>query len=122
MWRYTVPAELVVGGSAVTPVPAAPAETVEHRFDRLARVWHAETAHLSSSTRMFNHPAFREIIAVGLPVVPLMLRELARGPSLWVWALPAITGDDPVAAPDRGDIAKMTEAWLRWGREHGYQW
>jgi len=38
------------------------------------------------------------------------------------WALPRITGADPVPECDRGNIAKMSAAWLRWGRDHGYQW
>jgi len=108
--------------SPVRAPPTSSAETTEQLFHRLAAAWHSETAHLSSSTRVVNHPAFREIIAMGPPVVPLMLREPAHGPNLWVWALPAITGADPVEASDRGDITKMTAAWLRWAGEHGYQW
>lgn len=34
--------------------------------------------------------------------------------------LPEITGEDPVPVADRGDIIKMTDAWLSWGKEHGY--
>ena len=51
-----------------------------------------------------------------------MLRDLEERPRLWVWALPEITRADPVATGDGGKIAKMSKAWLRWGREHGYQW
>jgi hypothetical protein len=50
-----------------------------------------------------------------------MLRDLEREPHLWVWALPRITGVDPVAAEDAGKIERMS-AWLRWGREKGYRW
>ena len=32
-----------------------------------------------------------------------------------------ITGADPVPVADRGNIGKMTEAWLRWARANGYQ-
>ena len=59
---------------------------------------------------------------MGEAVVPFMLRDLAAGPRLWVWALPEITGEDPVSPEDAGRIAKMSEAWLQWGRERGYQW
>jgi hypothetical protein len=115
------------GGQAMPPVPAeqpqAPqhTETVEARFRRLEAVWEEETGHLSATTRTVGHPAFREIVALGEAVVPLMLRDLQKRPRLWVWALPEITGADPVSVPDRGNIARMTDAWLRWGREHGYQ-
>ena len=78
--------------------------------------------HLSSHSAIVSHPAFREIVSLGEPVVPLMLRDLAERPRLWVWALPEITGADPVPPGDGGRISKMSEAWLPWGREHGYQW
>jgi hypothetical protein len=77
---------------------------------------------MSSHSAIVNHPALREIISLGEAVVPFMLRDLAERPRLWVWALPEITGTDPVPPGDGGRIAKMSEAWLRWGREHGYQW
>lgn len=96
------------------------AETTEQRFRRLEAKWVAETGHLSSYTAIIRHPAFREIVNLGEAVIPLLLNDLVRRPGLWVWALHDITGDDPVAATDAGKIGKMSEAWLRWGREHGY--
>jgi hypothetical protein len=105
------------------PTPDSPqAETVEQRFRRLEARWLAEVGCSSSSTVLRNHPAFQEIIGMGTAVVPLMLRDLEERPRLWVWALPRITGADPVPASDRGNIAKMSEAWLRWGREPGSRW
>jgi hypothetical protein len=95
---------------------------VEERFRRLEAKWMAEVGHHSSTTRLVNHPAFQEIIRMGHDVVPFMLRDLEERPRLWVWALPDITGADPVPASDRGNIAKMSEAWLRWGRANGYRW
>jgi hypothetical protein len=67
-----------------------------------------------------NHPAFQDIISMGEAVVPLMLQDLQVRPRLWVWALPEITGSDPVPASDRGNIARMSEAWVRWGKANGY--
>ncbi|HKI32781.1 MAG TPA: hypothetical protein VKA46_13100 [Gemmataceae bacterium] len=98
------------------------AETVEERFHRLEATWLAEVGYASSSTALRSHPAFQEIVGLGEAVVPLMLRDLEERPRLWVWALPRITGADPVPESDRGNIAKMSAAWLRWGREHGYRW
>jgi hypothetical protein len=107
-----------------TPTQSSPetlaAETLEQRFRRLEAVWRAETGHLSSYTKRFHHPAFQEIIRLGEPVVPLMLHDLEQQPGLWVWALPEITGANPVADEDAGKIARMSEAWVRWGRESGY--
>jgi hypothetical protein len=99
-----------------------PSETVEERFRRLEAVWTAETGYLSSYTDIVEHSAFQEIIRLGEAVVPLMLRDLEERPQLWVWALPEITGADPVSPGEGGNIAKMSAAWVRWGREHGYRW
>jgi hypothetical protein len=97
-------------------------EALEQRFRDLEATWVRETGHLSSSTQIRNHPAFQEIIGLGDPVVPLLLRDLQERPRLWVWALPAITAENPVPPADCGNIAKMTEAWLKWGKAKGYQW
>ena len=105
------------------PAPAAQLpESIEQRFRRLETHWLAETGHLSSSTKITGHPAFQEIISLGPGVVPLMLRDLEDRPRLWVWALPTITGADPVPPSDRGNIAKMSEAWLKWGKANRYKW
>ena len=102
-----------------TRAPEA-AESVEQRFGRLAALWRAETAHLSSASAIMNHPSFQKILGMGSEAVPFMLAELAQGPSLWVWALPTVSGADPVPAEDRGKIARMTAAWLAWGKANGY--
>jgi hypothetical protein len=92
-------------------------ESLEQRFRRLEAEWKADTEFLSDAGKIINHPAFRAIIALGEDVVPLMLHDLEREPSLWVWALPEITGDNPVPPGDGGNIRKMSDAWLKWGRE-----
>jgi hypothetical protein len=103
------------------PPGLEPAESVEERFRRLESVWNAETAYLSSYTDIVGHAAFQEIIRLGEAVVPFMLRDLEERPRLWVWALPEITGANPVAPNDAGHIGRMSAAWLNWGVEHGYR-
>ncbi len=102
--------------------PVEPVETVEQRFRRLETVWKSDTQYLSDAHRIIEHPAFQEIISMGEAVIPLIMRDLEKGPRLWVWALPRITGQTPVKPSEGGNIRKMSEAWLRWAREHGYQW
>jgi hypothetical protein len=108
---------------AVTPVPVPsriPAgESVEQRFHRLEAQWKADTEFLSDAGKIVDHPAFQAIIALGPDVIPIMLHDLEARPSLWVWALPDITGENPVPAADAGNIRKMTDAWLKWGRAKG---
>ena len=96
-------------------------ETVEQRFRRLEAVWESETRFLSDAHKIIEHPAFQEIIALGEAVIPFMLRDLEKGPRQWVWALPRITGANPLRPEDAGDSRKMADAWLRWGRERGYR-
>lgn len=91
------------------------AESLEAQFQRLAKIWKEETAHLSSVTEMAKHSAYQEIIAMGWPVVPLILQELRKEPDHWFWALAEITGENPVPAEDAGNLEKMTHAWLAWG-------
>jgi hypothetical protein len=116
------------GDKVMASIPAKqtgtgrPAESLEERFERLAADWHRAVAHHSSSRIRDNHPAYREIMAMGQAVVPLLLRDLETNGRHWFTALAVITGADPVAEEDAGDIAKMAAAWLRWGRENGYQW
>ena len=99
-----------------------PIETTKERFIRLATIWKSETRFLSSTTKMAEHPAYKEIITMGDQAVPLILRELESKPDHWFKALRAITGAQPVPPADAGNVPLMTKAWLSWGREHGYQW
>lgn len=111
--------------SIAPPHPLAeppPNETLEEHFRRLEATWKAETAYISSSVEIKNHPAFQEIISLGEPVVPIILRELEKGPRLLVWVLRPIAGVNPVPKSDAGKIGKMCEAWLQWGREIMEQW
>ena len=52
-------------------------------------------------------------------MLPLLLRELARDPDHWFWALEAITGQNPVPAEAVVSVATTVEAWLAWGRREG---
>lgn len=90
------------------------------RFRQLAQVWADETLNVSSVTEAERHPAYREIVRMGMPAVPLLLEELDREPNLWFGALQAITGENPIPAEDRGDILKMARAWVTWGAENGF--
>jgi hypothetical protein len=65
------------------------------------------------------HPAYQNIIGLGPRAVPLLLAELKREPCDLFWALTAITGEDPVAPQNRGNLQKMAHAWLEWGAAQG---
>jgi hypothetical protein len=105
-----------------SPVGAAVqrARELRVRFEQLARLWHERTGHLSSITAKAMDEHYQNIIGIGPDAVPLILHELEERPDHWFWALTAITGEDPVAPEDAGDLERMAQAWLRFGRERGY--
>lgn len=104
-------------------VPVTPSETMEQRVARLLRRWRDETAYLSSSTQITGHAAYQELIALGKPALPFLFRDLQQSADGHLSkALTAITGAHPVPAEERGQIAKVAEAWLRWARENGHKW
>jgi hypothetical protein len=99
-----------------------PPESIEQRFRRLANTWLSESAFVSSSGNVVAHPAFQEIVEMGPAVIPLLLRELSKRTGHWHRVLRRVTGIDPVPFSDRGNIDKAADAWLRWGKEQGYEW
>jgi hypothetical protein len=94
----------------------------ENQFRRLASKWREETAFMSSISDMEALHSFQEIVKMGVPAVPFLLRELDHNPYYWFWPLQAITGANPVAHADRGDVMRMRAAWLEWGRNKGCPW
>lgn len=101
---------------------AAAAPEWQWRFADLVAAWKRERGPYSSSAKLAEHLAYRQIIGLGPAVVPLLLRELEREPDHWFRALHALTGADPVPVASRGKVADMAAAWLRWGRKQGYRW
>lgn len=90
---------------------------LETTFSELAEKWRNETQMMSSITKKSKHPAYQEIISMGTPVLPLILRELKHQPDHWFWALVAITGQNPVSPQSNFDRA--VETWLEWGKNRG---
>jgi hypothetical protein len=107
----------------MSTVPVGTVETVEQHVERLLRQWREETAYRSSSTSITGHAAYQELIGLGTAALPFLFRDLERsGDGHLSKALRAITGADPIPAEERGQIRKIAATWLRWAREHGYQW
>lgn len=108
--------------SVLSTVRPSPTPADEQKFNQLVATWKANRGAASSLTALSMQPAYQQIIGMGPAAVPLLLRELERAPDHWFWALKAITGADPIASEQRGRVADMAAAWLRWGREQGYAW
>jgi hypothetical protein len=94
---------------------------LSHQFEQLAAQWRQETGHLSMMNDIVLNRSYQQIIGMGKPAIALILQDLKKAPDHWFWALRSITGENPIQPDDRGRLQKMTEAWLEWGRQHGYQ-
>lgn len=90
-------------------------------FKKLAYEWERNRPRGADIEQMTQHPAYQSIIRMGEPAVPWLLHRLVERPDHWFVALNAITGARPVPPESRGRIKEMTQAWLNWGRQQGYE-
>lgn len=90
------------------------------KFHNLAKIWKEETKFSSFTNNITQHPAYLEIIGMGKEAIPYILRDLSVEPSHWFVALRTITGISPIKPSHRGNINKMSEDWITWGKENGY--
>lgn len=93
---------------------------VGERFVELANRWHDETDYLSSPSSITNNDTYLKIISMGESVIPLILQDLQERGGDWYRALRILSDVDPVSPEVRGDVPKMKEAWLSWGRDKRY--
>lgn len=101
---------------------AETSEDLEARFIRLAKRFYKDT--LFCSMPMAHHPAMREIVSIGLPVLPLILREISHEGSGtdWLSAIREITGKPGPCIPEsqRGRVQFLKSRYLEWARSEGY--
>jgi hypothetical protein len=93
---------------------------VRQRFQQLAAEWKERSRHLSNTAQMAMLKPYQRIIGMGDRALPLILEELQREPDHWFWALEAITQANPVPPEAAGKVRQMAEAWIAWGKQHGY--
>ena len=94
-------------------------DDLRQEFARLADEWkRGRGATLRWQRKWQEHPAYRNIVAMGEAAVPLILAELEREPDHWFFALhEIITGASPVPEESRGKLHEMAKAWIDWGRK-----
>jgi hypothetical protein len=78
--------------------------------------WYNETKYLSSS-KMFENKHYRDIISLGINVVPGIIKKLKEEPVHLFEALVEITGKDPVPENHWGDAEQMARDWISWWEE-----
>lgn len=107
--------------SAYTVLSDPDAAKVVSDFVRLSADWRKATGASSFLTRRQAHQSYRGIVALGSPVLGLLINELRRGHYEWIEALEEITGEDAGTLPaDRGNREAIACAWIAWGRKKGF--
>lgn len=91
---------------------------LKNEFAALAERWYSETGMMSLSNEKAMHPAYQRIIGMGKAALPFIFEEMANKRGDWLWALCAITGED--AASPNHSFKQAFEAWIKWGKDHGY--
>lgn len=94
------------------------------RFAALVSKCRHDNRYSSKLKTTLEHPAFREIVAMGWQAVPLLLACLERNDgSRWtpILALGVITGIDPVPDEAASTLDATVTAWITWGHEQGYK-
>jgi hypothetical protein len=109
--------ELMADQAPGTLQSTAQLSGLRRSFHDLAETWRRETSFFSFMRQRAMHPAYQRIIGMGWVAVPFILGELASRPDHWLWALRAITGEEPAA--DAPNFQAAVDAWLGWGRQRG---
>lgn len=97
---------------------SATIDSIAAEFPKLVKQWKDETFFVSSSTKLFNHPAYVRIMAMGTAGISLVLKELQKDSGRWFYALKFMAGKDVSAGIKDYDEAKS--AWLEWGYKNNY--
>ena len=123
---FRIVSHLTVGGlsasrwgmleATASTEPIRTLDNIATEFKRLADKWREDTEGYSSMTIMAAHDNYLAIVKMGWLAVPLILRELRDSGGSWYKALRVITGENPVTPEMAGDISRIDEAWLNWGR------
>lgn len=90
-------------------------------FRTLAEQWARETSGFPRVKDRIRHPAYLRIINLGHDAIPYIMAELKKDdPDHWFEALYQITHNNPIPPEDCGNVRRMADAWIRWGRQR--QW
>jgi len=92
-------------------------ESLEQRFRRLGDQWKASVGSISNPDDIRAARGYAELVALGRPLIPLILRELDSDPFHWFEVLADITGIDPTPPEQAGDVDAMVAAWKGWARK-----
>ncbi len=89
---------------------------IELQFCILYEKWKEERKYLSLMCDIQNTTSYQKIIQMGKDVLPFILKSMQNTPDWWFEALFKITNINPISPQNKGNLAKMTQDWLAWGK------
>jgi small subunit ribosomal protein S20 len=114
--------EALLKQSESTIIHSEGSSMIEKKFKKLSSEWKQDRRRffLSSDIEMAENSAYQEIIKMGEAVLPMILEDLKKQLDFWFLALHEITGVNPIPTEHYGQVNKMREDWLSWGKSKGY--
>jgi hypothetical protein len=98
-------------------------EATREKFRALVKEWdewEPTIAHCSMPMER-KSLVWPKTIAMGMPIVPLILAELQSKPHWWMLqALSEITNENPCPQKHAGRFPKLIRDWILWGKENGH--
>lgn len=94
--------------------------TKKERFHSLRDQWQKETGHMSNSSQIVAHQAYRKVVNMGHEAVPWIIEDIrTNGTTFWWTALYEILKSGP-HVPDyaQGKVMLLNEMWLAWYEFH----
>jgi hypothetical protein len=89
-------------------------DKLSKRFRMLKDAWLQEIKLYSNPEKITSNKYYELIIELGVDVIPLIISDLQQHFNFWFPALERITGINPVAPDNKGNIRSMAEDWLNW--------
>ncbi len=88
-------------------------------FEKHRMEWRRRTSHLSNPTAIMEDASVKEIIGMGVQVVPLIVDQIEIMPDdvSWCWVLRKILGEGPTNYPLS---EQAINAWLAFLVDRGY--
>ena len=108
-----------VATTAITASKFEPTEKLglSYRFWVAYQNWKANTECLSDIEAVTSDPAFSEIVEIGRPALPYIIRKLREERSFIFLAAIKILGEDPVHGAELGSVSEVIDGWIAWA-EH----
>jgi hypothetical protein len=93
---------------------------IDARLEELHQKWRAETSFQSNIKRILENENYKQIVALGPPVVPFIIERIRSKTSFLVFALFEIMPDKVVVPENyRGRFEKICNLWVKaWDAEH----